>query len=264
MPVCPPPNRPGLRGNRSELPYDTGALKIEIVRDYHAMSRRAADHVVRAIRREPGLLLGAVTGESPRGLYRRLAEVCARSPRLFARLRVLAMDEWVGLPRGHSASCERFVREEVVGPLGIGRARWQSWRSDARAPDREVARYTRWLRAQGPMDLCLLGLGRNGHLLMNEPRAAFEPFPHASRLLPSSRRHSMIRALRPPPRFGYTLGLHDILSAREIVLLVSGSAKRVPLAKTLSRRVTTACPASFLWLHPRVTVYCDREAARER
>ncbi len=239
-------------------------LDIEIVRDYEALSRRAAEHVLRAVRRQPAMLLGAVTGDSPRGLYRRLARVGARSPRLFSRLRVLAMDEWLGLPRGHAATCERFVREEVVGPLRIARARWQGWRSDARAPDREVARYTRWLRAQGPMDLCLLGLGRNGHLLMNEPRAAFEPFPHASRLLPSSRRHSMIRSLRPPPRFGYTLGLHDILSAREIVLLVSGSSKKAPLARMLSRRVTTACPASFLWLHPRVTVYCDRAAAGKR
>jgi 6-phosphogluconolactonase/glucosamine-6-phosphate isomerase/deaminase len=26
--------------------------------------------------------------------------------------------------------------------------------------------------------------------------------------------------------------------------------------------VTTRCPASLLWLHPDVTVYCDREAGR--
>jgi putative deaminase/isomerase len=239
-------------------------VRTIVVRDYDAMSRRAAAHVLRALRARPDLLLGAVTGDSPRGLYRRLARARRDAPRLFARLRVLAMDEWMGLPRGHAATCERFVREEVVGPLGIARSRWESWRSDARDPEREAERYAGWLRREGPMDLCLLGLGRNGHLLMNEPRAAFEPFPHASRLRPSSRRHSMIRALRPPPRFGYTLGLRDILSAREIVLLVSGRSKRAPLAKALSGMVTTRCPASFLWLHPRVTVYCDREAAGKR
>jgi galactosamine-6-phosphate isomerase len=171
------------------------------------------------------------------------------------------MDEWTGLPRGHEATCEAFVRKEIVGPLRIPRSRWQSWRSDAADPRREALRVSRWLGREGPLDLCLLGLGLNGHLLMNEPGPSFEPGPRASRLLPQTRRHSMVRALKPRPRFGYTLGLADILGAREIVLLVSGRKKRAPLARMLSGRVSTASPASFLWLHPRVTVYCDRAAA---
>jgi galactosamine-6-phosphate isomerase len=241
--------------------YHTIALEIRLVRDYADMSRRAAKHVLEALRRRPDLLLGAVTGDSPREMYRRLARAWATSPRRFARLRVIAMDEWTGLPRGHEATCEAFVRKEIVGPLRVTRSRWQSWRSDAPDRETEARRVSRWLRREGPLDLCLLGLGRNGHLLMNEPGPAFEPAPHASRLLPSTRRHSMVRSLRPRPRFGYTLGLADILQSREIVLLVSGRHKRAPLRRMLAGRVTTACPASFLWLHPRVTVYCDREAA---
>src|SRR5262245_39948223 len=121
------------------------------------MSRRAAAHVLAALRRHPALLLGAVTGDSPRGTYRRLARARAGAPRRFARLRVLAMDEWVGLPRGHAATCEAFVRQEIVGPLRIARRRWQSWRSDARNPAAEARRVSRWLRREGPLDLCLLG-----------------------------------------------------------------------------------------------------------
>lgn len=244
------------------MPYHTVALKIRIVRDYEDMSRRAAAHVLGALRRRPDLLLGAVTGDSPRETYRRLVRARARAPRLFRRLRVLAMDEWTGLPRGHEATCEAFVRKEIVGPLMVPRSRWQSWRSDARDPRREARRVSQWLGREGPLDLCLLGLGLNGHLLMNEPGPSFEPGPRASRLLPQTRGHSMVRTLKPRPRFGYTLGLGEILQAREIVLLVSGGRKAVPLRRMLSGRVTTACPASFLWLHPRVTVFCDRAAAR--
>ena len=243
------------------MQYHTVALEIRLVRDYGDMSGRAAKHVLEALRRRPDLLLGAVTGDSPRETYRRLARARARTPRPFARLRVLAMDEWTGLPRGHEATCEAFVRKEIVGPLQVARSRWQSWRSDAPDPAAEARRVSRWLQREGPLDLCLLGLGLNGHLLMNEPGPSFDPAPHASRLLPSTRRHSMVRSLKPRPRFGYTLGLGDILQSREIVLLVSGQHKAVPLRRMLTRRVTTGCPASFLWLHPRVTVYCDREAA---
>jgi 6-phosphogluconolactonase/glucosamine-6-phosphate isomerase/deaminase len=56
------------------------------------------------------------------------------------------------------------------------------------------------------------------------------------------------------------MGLADILRSRAILLLVSGSPKAAPLRRLLSGRVTTLCPASFLWLHPDVTVLCDRAA----
>jgi glucosamine-6-phosphate deaminase len=58
------------------------------------------------------------------------------------------------------------------------------------------------------------------------------------------------------------MGMAEILQSRAILLLVSGRQKVAPLRRMLSGRVTTRCPASFLWLHPDVTVYCDRAAAR--
>jgi len=98
--------------------------------------------------------------------------------------------------------------------------------------------------------------------LMNEPAADLPPGPHVARLSESTRRHSMLEALRSSPRFGLTMGLGDILKSRVVVLLVSGRHKAAPLRRMLAGRVTTRCPASFLWLHPDVTVYCDRAAGR--
>jgi len=63
-----------------------------------------------------------------------------------------------------------------------------------------------------------------------------------------------------PPRRGLTMGMADILRSRTILLLVSGRHKAAPLRRLMSGRVTTRCPASLLWLHPDVTVHCDREA----
>jgi glucosamine-6-phosphate deaminase len=64
------------------------------------------------------------------------------------------------------------------------------------------------------------------------------------------------------PRHGLTFGLANILQSKAILLLVSGRHKKAPLRRMLGGEVTTRCPASFLWLHPDVTVYCDREAGR--
>ena len=75
------------------------------------------------------------------------------------------------------------------------------------------------------------------------------------------RRHTMLKGLSSPPHRGLTLGLGEVLRSRSILLLVSGAAKRQALGQALEGRITTRCPASFLWLHPDVTVICDREAA---
>src|SRR2546426_777154 len=57
-----------------------------------------------------------------------------------------------------------------------------------------------------------------------------------------------------------TLGIGTIRGAREVVVLVSGSAKRAPLARLLDGAVDPAVPASALRLHPRCTILADAEA----
>ena len=236
-------------------------MKLRPAKDEADLSRHAAAQVLRALRRNPDLLLGVATGRSPTLTYARLAAARAREPALFRRLRVLTLDEWLGLPARHPGSCEAYVREKLLGPLGVDRSRYRGWRTESRAPRLECERMSRWLRRHGPIDLCVLGLGQNGHLLMNEPAPAIDPAPHVARLAESTRRHSMLQSARTVPRFGLTVGLADVLRTRAILLLVSGRAKRAALERMLCGPVSTRCPASFLWLHPDVTVHYD-EAAR--
>jgi galactosamine-6-phosphate isomerase len=237
-------------------------VRIQVAKDHEQLSRDAAARIAAAIRRKPGLLLGVVTGASPTRTYEQLAERRAAEPTLFRRVRIVKLDEWLGLPPRHPASCESYLREKLLGPAGIPRSRYQGFH--IRPPDAgaDCARLARWLSRHGPIDLCVLGLGRNGHLLMNEPAAALTPGPHVARLAASTRRHSMLEGLKTLPRRGLTMGMADILQSRAILLLVSGGPKVAPLRRMLSGRVTTRCPASFLWLHRDVTVYCDRAAGR--
>ncbi|MBI4253446.1 MAG: 6-phosphogluconolactonase, partial [Candidatus Rokubacteria bacterium] len=58
-----------------------------------------------------------------------------------------------------------------------------------------------------------------------------------------------------------TLGIGTILKAREVVVLVSGRAKRAPLERALDGPITPAVPATALRLHPRCTILADRDAA---
>ena len=237
-------------------------MRIQVAKNHEEMSRHAAARIAREVRRTPGLLLGAATGATPTRTFERLAELRALEPSLFRRVRVVKLDEWMGLPMRHPATCETYFREKVLRPLGIARSRFQGFRSQPKDPGGECARIARWLAAHGPFDLCVLGLGRNGHLLFNEPAAALPPGPHVALLSAMSRRHSMVRVMAKTPRHGLTLGLADILQSKTILLLVSGRHKVRAFGRMLKGGVTTRCPASLLWLHPDVTIYCDGEAAR--
>lgn len=56
---------------------------------------------------------------------------------------------------------------------------------------------------------------------------------------------------------GITLGLKDILNAKEILLLIAGEGKHDAVEKYLAASVTTTIPASFLWLHRNVSCLID-------
>ena len=227
--------------------------------DYREMSHLAATMVLKEIQTDPGLLLCAATGSSPLGLYGELAEQAKLDQGPFRHLRIIKLDEWGGVPENHPVTCEYFLRNRLLGPLGIPPARYTSFASNPKNPDAECKRISSRLQEEGPIDICILGLGGNGHLALNEPAAALQPSCHVAVLTEESLRHSMIAALEKKPGYGLTLGMKDILRSRKIIMLVTGKEKRQVAEKFLEAKVSTTLPASFLWLHPDVECLVDQE-----
>jgi galactosamine-6-phosphate isomerase len=225
------------------------------------MSQEAAEIICTELKQRPDLLLCVSAGGTPTRAYQLLAARSRREPRLFARLRVIQIDEWGGLAPGGPATCEADLRTKLLGPLGITPDRFTELRTNATDPAAECRRIARWLATNGPIDICILGLGINGHVAMNEPAAALTPHAHVAELARGSRRHAMLKTLARKPRYGLSLGIGDILGSRRVLLLVNGKRKRPALRRLMKPTITTRFPASFLWLHSDATVLCDREAA---
>jgi galactosamine-6-phosphate isomerase len=228
--------------------------------NHEALSRDAADFIHEALSLKPDLLLCTATGATPTRTYQLLIERYLVAPRTFDSLRVLKLDEWIGLRMAEEGSCEHYLQTHLIHPLQVTPDRYAGF--DAAASDRsaECARITEWLAAHGPIDLCVLGIGTNGHIALNEPAPALDPHIHVATLAETTRRHSMFAAVRSAPTHGYTLGMAEIMSASRILLLISGVTKRAALQRLLSRVVTTEFPASLLWLHPNCTVLFDADA----
>jgi len=240
---------------QTEYPF-----QIHRANDYEALSAAAAAHIAAQLRRKPDSLLVLATGASPERTYALLAEQGRADRSLCGRMRILKLDEWGGLAIDDPATCETALRRALVDPLGISADRFMGWQSDPADTTAECGRIRRLLAGEGPADLCILGLGLNGHLGFNEPADFFQPMPHRAELSPESMTHSMLARARRQPRFGLTLGIRDILLSREVLLLVSGARKQAQLQRLLRPEVSPQFPASCLWLHPALTIYCDAAA----
>ena len=231
-------------------------MRFTVCDDYEAMSRHAAALMTEAVRRKPALLFCAASGGSPTRAY----ELFAADKQMGAQLRVLKLDEWAGLAMDDAASCEAYLQRHLIGPLNLPPDRYYSLNNAAEDLPAECAALQQRLAEIGPIDLCLLGVGLNGHLALNEPADVLQPGCHVAKLAESSKNHPMLAGRDASLSHGLTIGMADILQSNHILALVSGARKRDVMKQLLRHEITPLFPASFLWLHGNVDFLCDQAA----
>ena len=226
-------------------------MRIAKFKNIQLMGEKAVSIVMGDIRHNPQLLLCTATGNSPLVLYRNLGEEAKKRPEMFKQLRILPLDEWVGL-ESFEGSCNTFLEKHLLTPLKVAQGRYVSFNPAAENLEEECLRIQAVVKEQGPIDLCILGLGKNGHLGFNEPSDELQPHCHIANLVVQSQKHSMILDASKKPTQGITLGIQDILSSKRILLIVSGSGKEEAKKQLLSGEIRPQHPASLLWKHDNV------------
>jgi glucosamine-6-phosphate deaminase len=122
--------------------------------------------------------------------------------------------------------------------------------------------YEETIARLGGLDLVMMGLGPNGHIASNEPGCDFNCRTRMTQLRPETAAYISTDEVTQGAVSdrAVTLGVATILEAREVVVLVSGAAKRTPLHRMLHGEETPDLPASLLRRHPRCLVIADRDA----
>ncbi len=234
-------------------------MQLYHCKNYNEISRMAADIVITELNKRPKMLLCTASGSSPALTYQNLVEVNRQNPVLFEKMKVLKLDEWGGISMTNPESCEMFLQQNLIKPLGITNDRFISFHSDHKNPEQECHRVSTYLNENGPIDICVLGLGKNGHIAFNEPSAFMQPHCHVAELSEKSMTHPMAQNMGETPTYGITIGMADILQSRKIIMLVTGTGKKNIAEEFLKGIVTPFLPASFLWLHAEVYCFIDEE-----
>jgi glucosamine-6-phosphate deaminase len=233
-------------------------MKIISIADYEELSTAASEVVAQAVSLQPTLNIVFPTGHTPIGLYRRLNAEHAAGRFSLNGADVFMLDEYVDLPTYPEGSYRTFLRDHlgdvifnnstVFHPLDVG-------------DDVACERYDKALSQAGGVDLAIVGLGRNGHVGFNEPGADPLERTHVVTLTAATLEANFpgqSNSVRPTRAI--TMGLRDLIDARSVLMLVSGSSKASILAALRHGIFDPSIPATNFLDHQNFTIIADEEA----
>ena len=238
-------------------------MNIYKVKDYAELSSKAASIIASQIIMKPACVLGLATGSSPVGTYKKLIEWHEKGLVDFSQVTSVNLDEYKGLSADNDQSYRYFMNTNLFNHVNITKEK--TYVPNGLEPDSQKAcdQYNEIIASVGGIDLQLLGLGHNGHIGFNEPDSYFPSVTHCVDLTESTieANKRFFASEADVPRQAYTMGIQNIMSARKIVVVVSGADKAEILKKVVTGPITPQVPASILQLQGDVTIIADEAAA---
>jgi glucosamine-6-phosphate deaminase len=248
--------------------FQVGTIKLEIHYSREAMGVAAAQAAAEAMK-ELGQSHDTVpvifaTGASQIATLNALTKI-KNLP--WAQVRGFHMDEYIGLPVNHVASFRRYLREKLTQKVPMK----EFFEVDGTAPDpnQVCTTYAENLRVSSPQ-LCLLGIGENGHLAFNDPDVANFNDPLDVKIIrldamcqQQQVAEGWFSTPQDVPEFAMTLTIPTLLRVPKLIVSVPGNRKAEIMRRTLEGAISTECPATILRTHPDVTVYLDKDSAAQ-
>lgn len=237
-------------------------MEIIKTQEYNDMSRKAARVISSVITLKPDCVLGLATGSTPIGTYRQLIKWYEKGDLDFSKCHSVNLDEYRGLPKENDQSYYYFMHANLFNHINIKEENTNFPDGMNMDADAECKRYDKVIEDLGGADIQLLGLGHDGHIGFNEPNNEFDKGTHCVDLtmqtIEANKR--FFDTIDDVPKQAYTMGIKTIMSAKKILLIVSGKDKAEILKKSLFGPITPEVPASILQLHQNVTVIADEDA----
>lgn len=210
----------------------------------------------RQCKEEGATVFGLATGSTPSTTY----EAIVKSDLDFSDCISINLDEYVGLAADNEQSYHYYMKEHLFKFKPFKHSYLPDGTNlDAEA---ETAHYNQIID-ENPVDVQLLGIGRNGHIGFNEPGTSFDSLTHKVHLTESTIQANsrFFDSMDEVPKYAYSMGIASIMKAKKIVLEAFGEDKAEAIKATDEGEVTEEVPASILQTHDDVTLIIDEAAA---
>ena len=237
-------------------------IRFICTKDYNDMSRKAANIISAQVVAKPNSVLGLATGSTPIGAYECLVSRYEKGDLDFSQITSVNLDEYRGLTHDNDQSYYYFMNHHLFSKVNINKD--MTFVPDGTISDENEAcqKYDEIIASTGGIDLQLLGLGHNGHIGFNEPAEVFSKGTNCVNLSETTieANSRFFASKEEVPTQAYTMGIQTIMSAKKILVVVSGEDKAEIVKKAFLGDITPNVPASILQLHNDVTIVGDEAA----
>lgn len=228
-----------------------------------AIADYLAKYITQKIIANPATSLGLATGSTMEPIYARLLQKVHTDQLDLSQLTTFNLDEYIGLGPGHPQSYYYFMQQHLFAAAGLTPAQVNLPCGVCADLEQECQDYAAKLKALGGVDTQLLGIGSNGHIGFNEPGTPFDSVTHVVELAPKTRRDNarFFDHVDDVPTHAITMGIAEILAAKEIFIVATGRHKAEIMARLYSSAIDEQLPASALKQHAHLRILVDAEAA---
>ena len=232
-------------------------MKVFVVKDYDALSRKTAEIVVDLIRRKPDTIFCLPAGGSPIGMYKVLVDMYQQHEVDFSRLITFDMAEYVGVGPRDENSYAYFMQKHFLKYVNVDPKNVHYPDGLAEDIDEMCRLYSEQIFAMGGLDIAITGIGDDGDALY--------PRTHAVDLAESTRRANarfFDGDITRVPKRACSIGMEDIMRTKTFLVVASGKHKAELIRKTFCEEmIDPQWPVSFCRMHPNCIFIIDEDAA---
>ena len=194
-----------------------------------------------------------------------LATLAAEPGIDWGRVHAIHMDEYVGLPKSHPAGFGNFLDRTIWSKINLASI---DYIGPERDPEESIKAYNKILE-EHHIDICLMGIGENGHIAFNDPLVA--DFNDPARIkkvdLDLTCRTQQVHdgcfaTLEEVPEYAMTLTIPTLFACDKLVCVVPAPTKANAVKATLYGPISEACPASIMRRHKDATLYVDADSGK--
>ncbi len=224
-------------------------MKIHVYDSYDKVSRAAADLIAAQLVMKPDSHLGLTAGSTPVGMFKELVKLHKERSLSFAEAWLYNLEELVGFGPDEEGSCYKYFRNHLLQHVDAKPENFRLPDGLTKDIENECVKFEALFNSlpQGRLDMQILGLGTDAHIGMVYPNSELPIQWHKMKY--------------GDDRYAIAMGMRSILLAKQIVVLATGESKAQAVAEMCGKKITTQIPASFLQLHPDVTIILDQTAA---